>query len=196
MHPRRDPPAISLAIQPQFPGQRSRAIFCPETTITPVLQATRWAVTGSVERRGGGPAGRAPRILTARGLPPRYRRFSAGSIWASPPRSSPDRRPPGTPDAYRPIRHRGDRRRRSLSMEERIDRAHERHCRLGVSCRRQGVRPQPRPPRHPRRAGQPRRGLSIGGGAPSRPSPCWSRSPPTGASSPARHSRHPCRCAT
>ena len=44
---------------------RPRAIFCPATMITPVLLATRWAVTGSVEGRVGGPAGRAPRILRA-----------------------------------------------------------------------------------------------------------------------------------
>ena len=44
---------------------RPRAIFCPATMITPVLLATRWAVTGSVEGRGGGPAGRAPRSSRA-----------------------------------------------------------------------------------------------------------------------------------
>jgi hypothetical protein len=33
--------------------------------MTPVLQARRWAVTGSVEGLGGGPAGRAPRMLRA-----------------------------------------------------------------------------------------------------------------------------------
>ena len=43
----------------------ARAIFCAAIMITPVLLATRWAATGSVEGRGGGPAGRAPRILRA-----------------------------------------------------------------------------------------------------------------------------------
>ena len=33
--------------------------------MTPVLLATRWTVTGSVEGRGGGPAGRAPRSSRA-----------------------------------------------------------------------------------------------------------------------------------
>ena len=44
---------------------RPRAIFCPATMMTPVLLARRWAVTGSVDGRGGGPAGRAPRIARA-----------------------------------------------------------------------------------------------------------------------------------
>src|SRR5713101_6714847 len=44
---------------------RPRAIFCPATMITPVLLARRWAVTGPVAGRGGGPAGRAPRSVRA-----------------------------------------------------------------------------------------------------------------------------------
>ena len=44
---------------------RPRAIFCPATMMTPVLLATRWAVTGSADGRGGGPAGRAPRSWRA-----------------------------------------------------------------------------------------------------------------------------------
>ena len=46
---------------------RPRAVFCPAIMITPVLLATRRAVTGSAEGRGGGPAGRGRqhwRILT------------------------------------------------------------------------------------------------------------------------------------
>jgi hypothetical protein len=44
---------------------RPRAIFCPAIMMTPVLLARRWAVTGSADGRGGGPAGRAPRSSRA-----------------------------------------------------------------------------------------------------------------------------------
>jgi hypothetical protein len=44
---------------------RPRAIFCPATMMTPVLLARRWAVMGSAEGRGGGPAGLAPQSLQA-----------------------------------------------------------------------------------------------------------------------------------
>jgi hypothetical protein len=42
---------------------RPRAIFCPQTTITPVALARRCTRMGSQGGQGGGPTGRAPRSL-------------------------------------------------------------------------------------------------------------------------------------
>jgi hypothetical protein len=49
-----------------LPGvAEAEAAFCPATMITPVAEARRWTRIGSVEGRGGGPAGRMPRSRAA-----------------------------------------------------------------------------------------------------------------------------------